>query len=270
MRLISMQHYFRKPLNLPATIVWAERLAFVYIAFAAYRVLDYAWQHPADNIDTALFLALVLFLLMTSCVFLATRRDLKLAYLLSIMLLSMPVGKFLVALPTANWDISVSDALLVILPTLSALAAAILLLLPASQVWVSQRRYELSQPLSPILETSLRTQVSPEVKPRLSSETQDNPSLQVGEAPKVGDPVYIPSELYVSHGEDDIRGGLTEIDSVVLTGRGYYWVTTKFNPSKQYNWSYLKEQHAELAREFGQNPPQNTPDYRSEFNDGWD
>lgn len=88
-----MRHYFKKPLNLPATIAWAERLAFVYITFAAYTVLDYAWQHPAGNKDGALVLTLALFFLMAGCVFLATRRSVKMAYWLSVMLLSMPVGK---------------------------------------------------------------------------------------------------------------------------------------------------------------------------------
>jgi hypothetical protein len=102
------------------------------------------------------------------------------------------------------------------------------------------------------------------------SKAENNPGCQNEDMPKIGDPIYIPSELYVSHGVDDLRGGLTEIATVEPLGDGSYWITTKFDTASQYNWSSLKVQQAELAKEFGQAPPQNTPDYRPEFNDGWD
>ena len=88
--------------------------------------------------------------------------------------------------------------------------------------------------------------------------------------PKVGDYVYIPTELYVSHGEDDYIGGRTTISSV----RGgpddsLVWIRTAFDDSQEWRWDVLKQQQAELAEEFGSTPPKRTPDFRAEFN-RWD
>ena len=89
------------------------------------------------------------------------------------------------------------------------------------------------------------------------------------DAPKIGDPVYIPSESYLSHGEDDFEGGLTRIVLVEESGGGY-WIATEFDPADKYNWTFLRERQEQLARAFGQQQPRRKPDYRPEFNQGWD
>ena len=85
--------------------------------------------------------------------------------------------------------------------------------------------------------------------------------------PAVGDPVYIPTQLYVSHGADDRRGGLTQVAKVEpdKTGKDG-WVTTVFDTGEKTRWSYLAPMQAALKEEFGDEPPRETPDYRPEFN----
>ena len=90
--------------------------------------------------------------------------------------------------------------------------------------------------------------------------------------PKVGDKVYIPSEIYVSHGADDIRGGLTAIAKVEVSGPNNknVWIVTEFDSVTRYAWPALKDQQAELQKEFGDAAPGAKPDLRPEFNTGWE
>lgn len=89
------------------------------------------------------------------------------------------------------------------------------------------------------------------------------------EVPRVGDAVYIPSEAYLSHGADDMEGGLTTIIEVGGS-EGNHWVKTAFDPVAQYTWCFLYEKQEQLAKAFGDRPPRQTPDYRPEFNEGWE
>ena len=88
------------------------------------------------------------------------------------------------------------------------------------------------------------------------------------DVPKVTDKVYIPSELHVSHGVDDYKGGLTTISSVEMSkpDDGYIWIETAFYEAGKFRWDVLKKLQTDLATKFGTEPPKPTPDYRAEFN----
>lgn len=90
------------------------------------------------------------------------------------------------------------------------------------------------------------------------------------DAPIVGDKIYIPSALHVSHGEDDIQGGLATVTDVEFHGSQNHkaFVTTNVG-STAYNWQFLREKQDALKAEFGDALAKETPDYRSEFNK-WD
>lgn len=90
--------------------------------------------------------------------------------------------------------------------------------------------------------------------------------------PKVGDGVYIPTSLYMSHGEDDFQGGLCEIMGVahnVFGMEGSTFVEVKERPGHNYNWKFLEEKQGELKERFGDARGHADPDYRLEFN-RWD
>jgi hypothetical protein len=53
------------------------------------------------------------------------------------------------------------------------------------------------------------------------------------EIPRVGDIIYIDTELHLSHGVDDIRGGKTRILSVTKD-KGYYWLILEAFPFASY------------------------------------
>lgn len=89
------------------------------------------------------------------------------------------------------------------------------------------------------------------------------------EIPTVGDPIYIPSESYLSHGADDVQGGLTRILSVEASRGGGYWVTTEFDPTAKWSWNALRERQDQWAKAFGDKAARQQPDYRPEFNKGW-
>ena len=85
--------------------------------------------------------------------------------------------------------------------------------------------------------------------------------------PKVGDFIYLPTELYLSHGEDDFHGGLCEVEEVKSGNGSVHWVVVK-EKSGQYSWEgYLEPMQEELRSEFGSEKGHADPDYRPEFNE---
>jgi hypothetical protein len=91
----------------------------------------------------------------------------------------------------------------------------------------------------------------------------------VDSLPKVGDVIYVDSELHVWHGADDFRGGKATVLEVDAQGG---WIQIKERPGDQYNWTFLSQQQSKLAAKFGDTWAHSDPDFRPEFNDdseGW-
>jgi len=57
----------------------------------------------------------------------------------------------------------------------------------------------------------------------------------------------IPTSMYISHGEDDVAGGLATVDKVHESTflksdhYNYYMVSIKEVPGHRFNWNYLME-----------------------------
>lgn len=92
--------------------------------------------------------------------------------------------------------------------------------------------------------------------------------------PNVGDKIYIPTMLYISHGADDFEGGLatvTRVKAQVNVGELVHFISTKEGGSHaETRWEeYLDKMQSELKKEFGNQIAHPDPDYREEFN-RWD
>jgi hypothetical protein len=89
-------------------------------------------------------------------------------------------------------------------------------------------------------------------------------------APKVGDVIYVDTDLYVWHGADDFRGGRATVSAVRTEDcpeKHVSWVEIAENPGTSYNWEMLAQRQAELALKFGDTWAHPDPDLRPEFND---
>jgi hypothetical protein len=89
------------------------------------------------------------------------------------------------------------------------------------------------------------------------------------DVPKPGDIVYVDTQLYVSHGADDFRGGKATVSAVrTEKSRGVErpFIEVVQNPGTFYNWPLLAEKQAALAAEFGDAWAHPDPDHRPEFN----
>ncbi|KND49505.1 MAG: hypothetical protein AB203_00290 [Parcubacteria bacterium C7867-008] len=90
---------------------------------------------------------------------------------------------------------------------------------------------------------------------------------KVGSAPKPGDTIYLDTELYVSHGVDDVIGGKAVIKEV-LQAYGAIFITTELDPLAQYRWENgLELEQERLKQKFGDSWAHFEPDLRPEFND---
>jgi hypothetical protein len=91
--------------------------------------------------------------------------------------------------------------------------------------------------------------------------------------PRIGDDIYLDTELYLSHGSDDFEGGLCEVINVkeeTIAGRLIVFVEIKENPGSYYNWDYLRAIQDGLRERFGTQRGRPIPDDRPEFNeDAW-
>lgn len=81
---------------------------------------------------------------------------------------------------------------------------------------------------------------------------------------KVGSDIYVPTSLYIDHGEDDIQGGLGEVAAVKVQrndplGR-ITWVKVRELPGRWYNWENLQREQAELKKEHKSNRDHPDPD----------
>jgi hypothetical protein len=94
----------------------------------------------------------------------------------------------------------------------------------------------------------------------------------IQQVPEVGDVIYIPTQIYLSHGVDDIQGGqatVTEVQEIICGGKPMVFVRTDIMPDALKNWRFLEEQQAELASWFGDRKAYPDPDHSPEFNEGW-
>jgi hypothetical protein len=91
------------------------------------------------------------------------------------------------------------------------------------------------------------------------------------DTPEPGDIIYVDTDLYISHGEDDFRGGKATVSKVRMQGREGEqdpWVEVVENPGTWYCWPGLAEDQADLAINFGDRWAHPIADLRPEFN-GW-
>jgi hypothetical protein len=81
--------------------------------------------------------------------------------------------------------------------------------------------------------------------------------------PKVGQQIYVPTSLYIDHGEDDVIGGRATI-SLVEKQDNYVWIHVKELPGRTYNLEYLLERQEDLKKEFGRKKAYPDPDLGSD------
>src|SRR4029077_2823090 len=94
-----------------------------------------------------------------------------------------------------------------------------------------------------------------------------------GDVPELrkGDVVYIDTELYISHGRDDFRGGLGEVIEVrpdISKGKPTPLIRVAQEPDTLHNWKILAADQKKLRAEFGKSWAHADPDNRPEFNEG--
>jgi hypothetical protein len=82
--------------------------------------------------------------------------------------------------------------------------------------------------------------------------------------PKVGDNIYVQSHFYISHGSDDVVGGLatvTKLTKSISGGKECLFVSVKEHPGNSYNWTqFLSERQDSLRLEFGNEKAYPFPD----------
>jgi len=84
--------------------------------------------------------------------------------------------------------------------------------------------------------------------------------------PKVGDKIYVDSHWYISHGSDDVDGGLATVTEVEVSKSlpknhmNSVFVSVKEHPGHSYNWGILEEDQKRLKKEFGKNKAKASPD----------
>ncbi|MFA6427321.1 MAG: hypothetical protein WCW16_02645 [Candidatus Magasanikbacteria bacterium] len=82
--------------------------------------------------------------------------------------------------------------------------------------------------------------------------------------------IYVPSDLFLSHGEDDRKGGLATVAKVSIENRGgthYHIIETEEFPGLTYNWELdLGPQQEKLKKQFGSDRAHYEPDTRPTFN----
>jgi hypothetical protein len=87
---------------------------------------------------------------------------------------------------------------------------------------------------------------------------------------RIGDIIYLDTDLYVSHGVDDFRGGLAEVAAFGMdmsAGKPTPFVKVVQLVDTWHNWQLLAEQQRKLRAKFGKNWSHPDPDFRPEFNE---
>ncbi len=82
--------------------------------------------------------------------------------------------------------------------------------------------------------------------------------------PKIGDKLYVPTLMSLSHGQDDIIGGLATIKKVKIY-ENYFEHNRVFiefyEICKVLNWNYIKENQEKWSEEYNGKTARNDPDY---------
>jgi hypothetical protein len=87
--------------------------------------------------------------------------------------------------------------------------------------------------------------------------------------PTLGEDVYVPTSLHLTHGADDFAGGLCRIvrvDPETAPG-GITFVEVEEDPGTLHNWKYLLEHQDEWRARYGDRRGCPDPDHRPEFNE---
>ena len=77
--------------------------------------------------------------------------------------------------------------------------------------------------------------------------------------PKVGDVIYVPTRLYIDHGEDDVEGGLAMVTEI-KDNYGTRFFYTAQHPGSGYNWKILYEDQAKHQKRYGMQVAYPDPD----------
>lgn len=95
-------------------------------------------------------------------------------------------------------------------------------------------------------------------------------AVEIPPAPNVGDKVYVPGFLHITHGVDDFEGGLVTVGEVRvdrIKGQKVAFVYIKEDES-WVNWdTFLAPMQADLRKHFGSKAGKPRPDRRPEFNE---
>lgn len=86
--------------------------------------------------------------------------------------------------------------------------------------------------------------------------------------PVVGQEVYVPTQGYISRGEDDVRGGLARISEVEvredLPPENRVFVGFEELPKRKYSFSWLMQHQEDWKKEYGDQRARPDPDPVSE------
>ena len=89
--------------------------------------------------------------------------------------------------------------------------------------------------------------------------------------PKIGDKIYVPSFLHITHGVDDFHGGLCTVIGLrkeFIKGLRVTFVNIAEDDASWLNWdTYLAPQQEQLRKEYGERAGRLKPDFRPEFNE---
>ena len=85
----------------------------------------------------------------------------------------------------------------------------------------------------------------------------------------IGQDVYVPSSLHLTHGVDDFAGGLCRVVRIDtdMSPVEIPFVEVEEDPGTLHNWHYLMENQDEWRDRYGDRRGRHDPDFRPEFNE---
>lgn len=88
--------------------------------------------------------------------------------------------------------------------------------------------------------------------------------------PKVGDKIYVNTSMFLSHGRDDVLGGVATVERIEMelsAGKLVPFVWVKEHPNRGYNWQILGEEQDMLRRKFNDDVARPDPDFHPSCNE---